>query len=274
MMTPIEITLGSTRAVLLMFFLLTVYPSPAKLVRTETTPKDKADSQSVPPVRKRKGRTLRSHLPKKMKRKAATPKAKTSKVTTAGKKGKAAKSSQRPAKTRQDFSETTDSEQTSSADSGKREKYFPFRILDESCPHTTLDMPFLGLSKPSFHADTFPRLCSRGLTEVRVVPSADRQGFENFEGYWRLMIAGLNRRTVINAIFMPKTPKKSGDAGEEPEHGVFLSALATGAFSSWYTAESLLNRAQEELSGRRMVFVLDAYSHGEEKVEVVINRAY
>ena len=257
-----------------MFLLLAVYPSPAKLVRTKTTPQDEADSQSLPPVRKRQGRKLRSHLPKKVKRKAATPKTKTLIDTTPGKKGKTAKSSQRSAKTRQEFSDTTDSEQTSSVDSGKREKYFPFRILDESCPHTTLDMPFLGLSKPSVHADTFPRLCSRGLTEVRVVPSADRQGFGNFEGYWRLMIAGLNRRTVINAIFIPELPKKSGDAGEEPEHGVFLSALATGAFSSWYPAESLLNRAQKELTGRRMVFVLDAYSHGEEKVEVVINRAY
>ena len=257
-----------------MFFILAAYPKVAQLAYTKTPPKHKADSQSLPPTRKRKGRKLRGNLPKKVKRKAATPKTKTSVDTTAGKKGKMTKSSQRSAKTRQEVSETTDSEQTSSADSGKREKYFPFRILDESCSHMTADMPFLGLSKPSCHVNTFPRLCSRGLTEVRVAPSVDRQGFVNSEGYWRLMIAGLNRRTVINAIFMPESPGKSGDAGEEPEDGVFSSALATGAFSSWYPVGSLLNRAQEELTRRRLVFVLDAYSHGEEKVEIVINRAY
>lgn len=137
------------------------------------------------------------------------------------------------------------------------------------------DTPVVGLSRPSCHENTFPRLCSRGLSDVRVVPTADRQGFVNSEGYWRLMITGLNRRAIINAIFMPQTPEKTEEnLEEEPEDGVFLSALATGSFSRWYPVETILNRANEELRGRRTVFVLDIYNHGEGKVEVVINRGY
>ena len=192
----------------------------------------------------------------------------------AEKKGKSSKGGQRAAKTVDGVSEITDSEQASSADSTKPAKYFPFRVLDETWPHIPDDTPRLGLSKPGSHENTFPRLCSQGLTDVRVVPRADRQGFVNSEGYWRLMIAGLNRRAIIYAIFMPQTPQVTEDTGEEPEDGVFLSALATGAFPSWYPVETLLDRASKELSGRKTVFVLDVYSHGEDKVEVVINRAY
>lgn len=154
------------------------------------------------------------------------------------------------------------------------ENYFPFRILDEAWPTMQADIPHVGLWSPSCHADTFAKFCSQELTESRAVPTADGQGFVNSEGYWRLMLIGLNRRTVINTIFMPEVPEKTADVSGEPEDGVFSSALASGAFPNWFPVETLLERAKEELSGRRMVFVLDVYSHGEEKVEIVVNRAY
>ena len=249
-----------------LFFILAVDLRSPRVVRIKTRQKRREDTENVPPVRKRKGTKLRGHLPKKATRKAPKLKTKTSIDATA-------EGGEQTGKT-DDVSETTNSEQTSSVDSSKPEKYFPFRILDEMFPHMPTDTPVHGLSKPSSHENTFQRLCSQGLTDVRVVPRADRQGFVNSEGYWRLMIVGLNRRAIINAIFMPQTPEKTEDIGEEPEDGVFLSALATGAFPSWYPVETLLNRANEELRGRRNVFVLDVYSHGEDKVEVVINRAY
>ena len=88
------------------------------------------------------------------------------------------------------------------------------------------------------------------------------------------MIVGLNRRAIINAVFMPQAPEKTEDTGEEPKDGVFLSALSTGMFPSWYPVQTLLNRVNKELRGQKIVFVLDVYSHGEDKVEVVVNRAY
>lgn len=254
--------------------ILAVCPRIPRHVRVKTRSKREADARNASRSRKRKGKKLRGDLPKKAKRTTGTPKSKTKIDVSAGKKNKKGKISHRSVKTDQQVSQTTDSKRRSSVDASKPAKYFPFRILDETWPNLPTDTPLLGLSKPSSHANTFPKLCSRDLTNVRVVPSADRQGFASSDGYWRLMLVGLNRRTIINAIFMPETPKKSGEEHEEPEQGVFLSALGTGKFPRWYPVEALLNRANEELKGRRMVFVLDVYSHGEDKVEVVINRAF
>ena len=86
------------------------------------------------------------------------------------------------------------------------------------------------------------------------------------------MIAGLNRRAIVNAIFLPQYSTTKEDASGESD--VFVTALATGAFLNRYPVERLLNYAYEELKERRMVFVLDLYSHGQDKVEIVINRAY
>lgn len=226
------------------------------------------------PSRKRKARKRLGHLPKKVRRKA-TPKGQKS-IDEAEKKGKVmVKGDKRSAKRDEGVSESSERE-TSSSDKSKKEGklYYPFRILDQAWVTVAPDIPFLGLSKPSLHENSLPTLCSRGLTDVKVVPRADRQGFVNSEGYWRLMIAGLNRRAIINAIFIPQSPESTEYVSEEPTNGVFLSALATGAFPNRYRVETLLNHASEELKGRRSVFVLDVYSHGQDKVEIVVNRAY
>ena len=149
----------------------------------------------------------------------------------------------------------------------KTGSYFPFRILDPTWVKSAADMPTWGM--PHAHRDTLPRLCNRKSLGVEVFPRADRQGFVDAEGYWRLLIVGLNRQAAVSAMFMPQ----SSD-GESPEHGVFLSALATGRLSSAHPTEMLLNCASEELKDRRTVFVLDVYCHGQGEVEVVINRAY
>ncbi|XP_068715748.1 RPA-related protein RADX-like isoform X2 [Montipora foliosa] len=235
--------------------------------------KHEAD-ENVPPERKRKGKEKDIHLPRKAKKQAATRRPDTSLDET--KKRKKLKSRQRSSKKRkEEISQTTeDNDRRISLNSTQPEKYFPFRIIDETWLQISVDTPYVGLWKPSCHDETFPRFCSQGPHEIRAVPSADRQGFVNSGGYWRLMLVGLNRRTIINAIFMPAGPQKTADLYGEPEDGAFMTALTTGAFAGWYPVEALLNRAEEELKGRRMVFVLDLYSHGEEKVEIVINRAY
>lgn len=252
--------------------MLVVDPRSLDLVPVKTKGRE-VGSDDVAPSRKRKARKRLGHLPKKVRRKA-TPKNQKS-TDVAGKKGKTiSKGDQRPARRDEGVSEISDSEASSSDRSKKTEKYYPFRILDQTWTDMASDIPFLGLSKPSLHENTLPTLCSRGLTDVKVVPRADRQGFVDTEGYWRLMIAGLNRRAIINAIFIPQSPERGEGASDESENGVFLSALATGAFSNSYPVETLLNHASEELKGRRCVFVLDVYSQGQDKVEVVINRAY
>lgn len=223
------------------------------------------------PSRKRKARNRPTHLPKEVRRKA-TKRQKS--IDVAERNGKMAKRDQRLERKDEDSSAVSESEASVSDMSKKAEKYYPFRILDQTWTDVASDIPFLGLSKPSLHEDTLPRLCSRGLSDVKVVPRADRQGFVETEGHWRLIIAGPNRRAFINAIFIPQTPETQGGAGEEPTAGIFLSALATGTFSNWYPVDTLLNQASEELKGRRTVFVLDVYSHGQDKVEIIINRAY
>ena len=221
--------------------------------------------------RKRKARNRLAHLPKKVTRKV-TPKSQES-IDVAERKGKMVKGKKNERKD-EDSSAVSESEASSSDGSEKAEKYYPFRILDQTLADVASDIPFLGLSKPSLHEDTLPTLCSRGLSDVKVVPRADRQGFVETEGHWRLMIAGLNRRAIINAIFIPQTPERREGPSEEPTAGIFLSALSTGVFSNWYPVETLLNHAREELKGRRTVFVLDVYSHGQNKAELIINRAY
>ena len=224
------------------------------------------------PSRKRKAKNRSAHLPRKLRRKAAPKSQKSNHV--AERKEKMSKGDQRLEKKDEDSSAPSESEASSSDRSNKAEKYFPFRILDQTLAEAAPDIPFLGLSKPSLHEDTLPTLCSRELSDVQVVPRADRQGFVETEGHWRLMIAGLNRRAIINAIFIPQGPERGEDPSEEPTAGVFLSALATGVFPNRYPVDTLLNHASEELKGRRTVFVLDVYSHGQDKVEVIINRAY
>lgn len=221
-------------------------------------------------TRKRKASKRLVQPPKKVKR-TTTPKKQTS-TDVADEKGEVSKGNQRSGKKSEGTSGMSDTDASSSANSSKANKYFPFRILDNSWTQIASDIPFLGLSKPSLHENTLSRLCSRGLTDVSVLPTADRQGFVKSEGHWRLMIAGLNRRAIINAIFLPEySTRTEGGSGE---NGVFLTALATGAFPNKYRVETILNYASEELKGRRIVFVLDVYSHGEDKVEIVINRAY
>lgn len=88
------------------------------------------------------------------------------------------------------------------------------------------------------------------------------------------MLVGLNWRIIINVIFMLVGFQKIVDLYGEFEDGVFMIVLIMGVFVGWYFVEVFLNCVEEELKGRRMVFVLDLYSYGEEKVEIVINRVY
>ena len=251
--------------------MLAVDPRNRKRVRTKTRGQQ-VGVEDAAPSRKRKARNRLAHLPKKVRRKVA-PKTQKS-IEVAEEKGKMSKGDERLERKDDDSSAVSESEASSSDRSKKEEKYYPFRILDKTWTDVASDIPFLGLSKPSLHENTLPTLCSRGLSDVKVAPTADRQGFVDTEGHWRLMIAGLNRRAIINAIFIPQTPERMEGPSEEPTAGVFLSALATGVFSNRYPVDILLNHASEELKGRRTVFVLDVYSHGQDKVEVVINRAY
>lgn len=238
-------------------------------IRRRVRIKTRGAVEDVAPSMKRKARNRPAHQPKKVRRKA-TPK---SQKSIGEKKGKMSKGDQRLGRKNEDSSAVSESE-TSSSDRSKAENYYPFRILDETFADLAPDIPFLGLSKPSLHEDTLPTLCSRGVSDVKVVPRADRQGFVETEGHWRLMIAGLNRRAIINAIFIPQAPEEIEGPGNEPTAGVFLSALATGVFPNRYTVDMLLNHASDELKERRTVFVLDVYSHGQDKVEVIINRAF
>ena len=233
-----------------------------------------SDVEDVAPSRKRKARNRPADQREKVRRKATTKAFTKSQKSIGERKGKVSKGDQRLEKKDEDSSAVSESEASSSGSSKKAENYYPFRILDQTFTDVAPDIPFLGLSKPSLHEDTLPTLCSRGLSDIKVVPRADRQGFVETEGHWRLMIAGLNRRAIINAIFIPQTTERGEGPSEEPTAGVFLSALATGVFSKSYTVDALLNHASEELKGRRTVFVLDVYSHGQDKVEVIINRAY
>ena len=229
-------------------------------------------AEDVAPSKKRKARNRSAHLPKKVRRKSTLKSQKSNDV--AERKEKISKGDQRFKRKDEDSSAVSESEASSSDRSTTAEKYYPFRILDQTLVEVAPDIPFLGLSKPSLHEDTLPTLCSRGLSDVQVVPRADRQGFVETDGHWRLMIAGLNRRTIINAIFVPQAPDRGEGPSEKPTAGVFLSALATGVFPNRYPVDTLLNHASEELKGRRTVFVLDVYSHGQDKVEIIINRAY
>lgn len=222
--------------------------------------------------KKRKARKRIGHPPKKVRRKAA-PKNKNF-TDLDERKRKEPKGDQPPEKSDKGLSELSDSEASNSVKSSKAEKHYPYRILDQTWREIAPGHRFLGLTEPSIHENTLPTLCSRGLSDVKVVPTADRQGFVNTEGYWRLLISGLNRRAAISAIFIPQSPERGEGDSEEPTDGVFLSALATGAFTKWYPLETLLNRASAELKGRRSIFVLDVYSHGQDKAEVIINRAY
>lgn len=251
--------------------MLAVDPRSRKRVQINTRGQ-KVGAEDVAPSRKRKARNRLAHLPKKVRRKV-TPKNQKS-IDVAERKGGMSKGDQRLERKDEDSPAVSDSEASSTNRSKKAEKYYPFRILDQTWTDVASDIPFLGLFKPSLHENTLPTLCSRGLSDVKVVPRADRQGFVDTEGHWRLMIAGLNRRAIINAIFIPQTPERREGPSEEPTAGVFLSALATGVFSNRYPVDTLLNHASEELKGRRTVFVLDVYSHGQDKVEVIINRAY
>ena len=248
----------------------TVDPKSLKLVRISTRARQ-VSTEDEAPSKKRSARKRLGHPPKKLRRKAA-PKNKTTYL--AGRKGQEPKGDQLPEKSDKGLSEFSDSEASNSVKSSKARKHYPFRVLDQTWKEIAPGHPFLGLSQPSIHENTLPTLCSRGLSDVKVVPTADRQGFVNTEGYWRLLISGLNRRAAISAIFIPQSPDRREGDSEEPTDGVFLSALATGAFTNWYPLETLLNRASEELKGRRSVFVLDVYSHGQDKAEVIINRAY
>lgn len=256
----------------IVFFHIAVDPRSPKQVQIKTRGHEVA-AESVAPARKRKARKRLAHMPKKVKRKATQKNPKSIDVTE--KIGKISKADQPSTSGDEDLLEFSDSVPSSSVKPNKAVKYFPFRILDQSWRHIAADTPQLGLSHHSLHENTLPALCSRGLSDVKVVPRADRQGFVKTDGYWKLMIAGLNRRAVINAIFIPQCPARTEDVeGEEPRNGVFLSALATGAFPNWYPVETLLDHASEELTERRKVFVLDVYSHGQDKVEIIINRAY
>lgn len=239
-------------------------------VRIKTRGQHIGAVEDVVPSRKRKARNRPAHQPKKVRRKA-TPK---SQKSIGEKKEKMSKGDQRLGRKNEDSSAVSESETSSSDRSDKAENYYPFRILDETFADLAPDIPFLGLSKPSLHEDTLPTLCSRRVSDVKVVPRADRQGFVETEGHWRLMIAGLNRRAIINAIFIPQAPEEIEGPGNEPTAGVFLSALATGVFPNRYMVDMLLNHASDELKERRTVFVLDVYSHGQDKVEVIINRAF
>lgn len=249
--------------------MLAVDPRIRKRVRNRTRAQHVGAAEDVAPSRKRKARNLPAHQPKKVRKKATLK----SQKSIGERKGKMSKSDQRFGR-KEDSSAVSESETSSSDRSTKGENYYPFRILDQTFTDVAPDIPFLGLSKPSLHEDTLPTFCSRGVSDVKVVPKADRQGFVESEGHWRLMIAGLNRRAIINAIFIPQTPNEREGPSEEPTPGVFLSALATGVFPNRYPVDTLLNHASEELKGRRTVFVLDVYSHGQDKVEVIINRAY
>ena len=241
-------------------------PRIGKRVRIKARGQNVGAAEDVAPSRKRKAR----NQPEKIRRKA-TPK---SQESIGERKRKMSKGDQRFGRKDEDTSAVSESETSSSDRSNKAENYYPFRILDQSFTDVGPDIPFLGLSKPSLHEDTLPTFCSRGVSDIKVVPKADRQGFVETEGHWRLMIAGLNRRAIINAIFIPQSPEEREGPSEEPTAGVFLSALAAGVFPNRYSVNTLLNHASEELKGRRTVFVLDVYSHGQDKVEVVINRAY
>lgn len=250
--------------------MLAVDPRIGKRVRIKTRGQNVGAAEDVAPSRKRKARNRPAHQPEKVRRKATAK----SQKSIGERKRKISKGDQRFERKDEDPSAVSESETSSSDRSNKAESYYPFRILDQSFTDVGPDIPFLGLSKPSLHEDTLPTFCSRGVSDVKVVPKADRQGFVETEGHWRLMIAGLNRRAIINAIFIPQSPEEREGPSEEPTAGVFLSALATGVFPNRYSVNTLLNRASEELKGRRTVFVLDVYSHGQDKVEVMINRAY
>ena len=229
--------------------------------------------ENVPPKRKRRGKEKRVHLLKNANKEATRQRPETS-PDISSKRRKLKRKQQSSTERKEILGLPVDNEKRSSVNSTQTEKYFPFRVLDESWLQIPVDTPHLGLWKPSCHDETFPRFCSNGLTETQVVPSANRLCFINSEGYWRFMLVGLNRRTIIDAIFMPEASQKTDDIFGEPDNGTFLSALATGKFAGWFPIEALLNCAEEELKRRRLLFVLDIYSHGEEKVEVVINRAY
>ena len=245
-------------------------PKIRKRVRIKTRGQHVGAVEDLAPSRKRKARNRPAHQAKKARRKV-TPK---SQKSIGERKGKMSKRDQRSGRKNEDSSAVSERETSSSDRSNKAENYYPFRILDGTFADVAPDIPFLGLSKPSLHEDSLPTFCSRGVSDVKVVPRADRQGFVETEGHWRLKIAGLNRRAIINAIFLPQTPEEREGPSDESAAGVFLSALATGVFPNLYPVDTLLNHASEELKGRRTVFVLDVYSHGQDKVEVIINRAY
>lgn len=178
-----------------------------------------------------------------------------------------------------DMSETDPgTDEHSSSSSQTQTSDFPYALFDDG--HLD-DDGILQVGQQSVKEETIRSL---------QLPSTYQEGFVEARGYWRLaiMVTDHQTPTCINAFFLPLITKGADDPQEailgseanstDPrgcnKPSVFIRALSHGVLPASYSVGELLDIARQELKGRQTVFVLDAFSHGQGEVEVVINRAY
>lgn len=176
-----------------------------------------------------------------------------------------------------DMSETDPgTDEHSSSSSQTQTSDFPYALFDDG--HLD-DDGILQVGQQSVKEETIRSL---------QLPSTYQEGFVEARGYWRLAIMVTDHQTCINAFFLPLITKGADDPqeanlGSEADStdprgcnkpGVFIRALSHGVLPASYSVGQLLDIARQELKGRQTVFVLDAFSHGQGEVEVVINQAY
>ena len=152
--------------------------------------------------------------------------------------------------------------------------HYPYEVLDSDWQETAGDLTNLGLA--TAHARTLPRFCSPGREHECVISAANGRHFVASQGYWRLLIMGLNRQTVLSAVFFPDMHAEASGSKHDMGRSAspFLRMLSCGQSPTGFEVTELLSCGAKEMKKRRTMFVVDLYSHGDGNVQIVLNRAF
>lgn len=167
----------------------------------------------------------------------------------------------------------TEEPQVKCEDDNESGKHFPYRVLDNEWKENAGRILTVGL--PSAHEHTLPT--SSGKEKDVLIQTADGKRFVNLQGYWRFLILGLNRRTVLSAVFFPETRTEvllDENHFDRQSITPFMQMLSTGETPAGFEVQTLLNCGKKELKKRRTKFVVDVFSHGAGDLQVVLKRAF
>lgn len=150
-------------------------------------------------------------------------------------------------------------------------EHFPYRVLDNNWKENASCFLTLGLA--TAHVKTLPT-SSENSGNV-FVQTTDGKRFVEAQGYWRFLIMGLNRRTVLSVVFFPDhEDPKNLKSREELSTAPFMHMLNSGRVLAGFNVQDLLNCGERELNNRCSLFVVDVYSHGAGVFQAVLMRAF